>query len=250
MRQSGGAIRTTVSGCGYANSPQVWRRGSGTWLRITPAPGRAAPVRERIIKSPARRTPDPVSRDARPQTASPPAGRTIRPPAPRAVPLAGGTACSPPVTVPAVRHWMPARTITIPYSHNSGRRTRCTWPRGRSQRPGLRRYRGGQSKPADQHQSKNAHLGLPRASATKGQRLTGGLSSRTAPTRRTERSRSSYGVLCSPAPTRGSGSSSRTWNAPPIVSTFAPAHHPASTDRRAHEHTRGAWRSTVSYSVR
>jgi hypothetical protein len=38
---------------------------------------------------------------------------------------------------------------------------------------------------------------------------------------------SPYGVLCNPAPTRGAGSSSRTWNTPPVVSTFDPMHHPA-----------------------
>ena len=39
---------------------------------------------------------------------------------------------------------------------------------------------------------------------------------------------SPYGVLCSPAPTRrGAGSSSRTRNTPPVVSTFAPTHHRA-----------------------
>src|SRR6516164_10867320 len=35
------------------------------------------------------------------------------------------------------------------------------------------------------------------------------------------------GVLCSPASTRGYGSSSRTSNMPPAVSTFAPMHHRA-----------------------
>src|SRR6516162_4153562 len=61
----------------------IARRSRRCWLRIAPASGRTAPIGDGIIKSPARRTPDPVSRDARPQTASPPAGRTIRPPAPR-----------------------------------------------------------------------------------------------------------------------------------------------------------------------
>jgi hypothetical protein len=36
-----------------------------------------------------------------------------------------------------------------------------------------------------------------------------------------------YGVLCSPAPTRGAGSSSRTWKTPPAVSTLAATHHRA-----------------------
>jgi len=36
-----------------------------------------------------------------------------------------------------------------------------------------------------------------------------------------------YGVRCSPAPIRGAGSSSRTGNTPPTVSTFAPTHHRA-----------------------
>jgi hypothetical protein len=36
-----------------------------------------------------------------------------------------------------------------------------------------------------------------------------------------------HGVLCRAAPTCGSGSSSRTCNTPPAVSTFAPTHHPA-----------------------
>ena len=83
------------------------------WLWITPAARRAAPVCERIIESPARRTPDPVSRDAGPRTASPPASRTARPPTRRnrsAVPLARGAGCSTPVTIPTVGHWMVART--------------------------------------------------------------------------------------------------------------------------------------------
>ena len=36
-----------------------------------------------------------------------------------------------------------------------------------------------------------------------------------------------YGVRCSPAPIRGAGSSSRTWNTPPAVSTRDPTHHRA-----------------------
>ena len=97
---------------------------SSGWLWITPAARRAAPVCERIIESPARRTPDPVSRDAGPRTASPPASRTARPPTRRnrsAVPLTRGGGCSSPVTVPTVGHWIVART----------------------QRPGLDPYRGG-----------------------------------------------------------------------------------------------------------
>ena len=35
------------------------------------------------------------------------------------------------------------------------------------------------------------------------------------------------GMLCSLAPTRGAGSSSRTWNTPPIVSILSPTHHRA-----------------------
>jgi len=35
------------------------------------------------------------------------------------------------------------------------------------------------------------------------------------------------GVLCRPLPTRASGSSSRTWNTPPAVSTRLPMHHRA-----------------------
>jgi hypothetical protein len=36
-----------------------------------------------------------------------------------------------------------------------------------------------------------------------------------------------HGVRCGPAPTRGAGSSSRTWNTPPAVSTFDPTHQRA-----------------------
>ena len=36
-----------------------------------------------------------------------------------------------------------------------------------------------------------------------------------------------YGVRCSPAPTRGAGSSSLTWKTPPAVSTLDPMHHRA-----------------------
>jgi hypothetical protein len=38
VRQLGGAIRAAVSGCGYANSPQVWPRGSGTRVTDYPSP--------------------------------------------------------------------------------------------------------------------------------------------------------------------------------------------------------------------
>jgi hypothetical protein len=40
-----------------------------------------------------------------------------------------------------------------------------------------------------------------------------------------------HGVLCSPDPTHGAGSSSRTWNIPPAISTFAPMHHRATNAR-------------------
>ena len=36
-----------------------------------------------------------------------------------------------------------------------------------------------------------------------------------------------YGMLCGRVPTRGAGSSSRTWNIPPVVSILGPAHHRA-----------------------
>jgi hypothetical protein len=45
-----------------------------------------------------------------------------------------------------------------------------------------------------------------------------------------------HGVRCSPAPTRGSGSSSRTWNTPPAVSTFAPTHHRATNALASVDH--------------
>jgi len=45
------------------------RRWSICWLWITPATGRASPIRERIIESPARGTPDPVGGDPPRRTA-------------------------------------------------------------------------------------------------------------------------------------------------------------------------------------
>ena len=58
--------------------------------------------------------------------------------------------------------------------------------------------------------------------------------SRTIPIRSSEsvsmrkvRTQQLRGVLCKPAPTRGSGSSLRTWNTPPAVSVFALTHHRA-----------------------
>ena len=36
-----------------------------------------------------------------------------------------------------------------------------------------------------------------------------------------------HGVRCSPAPIRGAGCSSRTWNTPPATSTLDPTHHRA-----------------------
>jgi hypothetical protein len=100
-------------------------RGLSTgWLRITPAPSRASPICERIIEGAAAGTPDPIRRHPWPRTANPPAGKTIRTPTWRnrsAVPLARGTGCSTPVTVPTVGHWIRAWT----------------------QRPGVDPYRGG-----------------------------------------------------------------------------------------------------------
>ena len=46
------------------------------------------------------------------------------------------------------------------------------------------------------------------------------------------------GVRCSPAETPCAGSSSRTWNTPPVVSTLDPTHHPCherAPDRRIRE---------------
>src|SRR6516225_6657799 len=132
-----------------ASGPALWgivNRAEGIpLLRITPAPSRAAPVCEWIIKDPAAGTPDPVSGDARPKTARPPTKWTIRPPTPRnpsAAPLARGTGYSTPVTVPTIGHWMIARTNTIPYLDYTRSRTRA-WPHGQSQRTGRRCYRRG-----------------------------------------------------------------------------------------------------------
>ena len=36
-----------------------------------------------------------------------------------------------------------------------------------------------------------------------------------------------HGMLCGRVPTRGAGSSSRTWNIPPVVAILGPAHHRA-----------------------
>jgi hypothetical protein len=93
-------------------------------LWITPATGRASPIRKGIIEGPAAGTPDPVSGDPRARTTGPPAGRTIQAPTRRnrsTVPLTRGAGRSTPVTIPTIGHWIVART----------------------QRPGLHPYRGG-----------------------------------------------------------------------------------------------------------
>ena len=66
-----------------ASGPALWgivNRAEGIpLLRITPAPSRAAPVCEWIIKDPAAGTPDPVSGDPRPRTAGDEPGARVEP---------------------------------------------------------------------------------------------------------------------------------------------------------------------------
>jgi hypothetical protein len=57
----------------------------------------------------------------------------------------------------------------------------------------------------------------------------------------------SQGIRCSPAPTRGSGPSSRTSNTPPVVSTFPPTHQTLRTRSRG---SRRRSRSKLSYRYR
>ena len=175
-------------------------KGSPRWLWVTPTPSRPAPIGEGIIEGAAAGAPDPVSGDPRPRTAGPPAGKTIRAPTRRnrsAVPLARGAGCSTPVTVPTVGHWIPAWT------------QRPAWTPIEAVRA---------SAPANTN-PRTRILGLLRASM---------LSHNDPrvffrPARRHDLA-ALQGVLCAPAPTRASGSSSRTWNTPPAVSTFAPTH--------------------------
>jgi hypothetical protein len=133
--------------------------GVRSWSRITPAPGRASPVGEGIIKGATRGTPDPVGRNPRPRIGTPPARSTVRPPLPRnpsAVPLARVTGYLLPPTAPTIGHWVPRWTIAILYLHNTGRRTRADWSHVRSQRVSLCRHGDGQSKRSRQRQSENA----------------------------------------------------------------------------------------------
>jgi len=74
---------------------------STSWLWITPAVRRAAPVWEGIIEDGAARDPDPVRWHTRHRTADPSARRTVRNPVTR------NTWCSMPVTVPTVGHRLP-----------------------------------------------------------------------------------------------------------------------------------------------
>ncbi len=134
-------------------------------LGITPAPGRASPVREGIIKRPAAGTPNPVGRDPRPRIKAPSAGLTIRPPMRRsrsAVPLARVTGCLVRAAAPATG-WcrMPVWAIAIPYLRGDGCRTRGGWPHLPPRRSRLRCQGGSKSKHSRQCQSENAHPGSP-----------------------------------------------------------------------------------------
>src|SRR6202022_4304071 len=134
------------------------------WLWITPPPGRAPPIRERIIEGPAAGAPNPVGRDPRPRIRTPPAGNTIRPPMRRnrsAVPLARVAGHLVPAAGPTIGCRTPARDVAIPWLGDARRRTPGAWPDLRSWRSSLRRRRGGQSKHSRQRQSENAHSRSP-----------------------------------------------------------------------------------------